>query len=364
MVRKLSLALASLLAALLLVEAGLRVSGYQPLHAIGQGSELVIRPCSDPDLQYELTPGASTRAWDVDVHINEEGMRGATGEPGNYSGTRVLVLGDSIAFGNYLREEDTFPAQLAAILKAEGDYQVLNLAVPGYDILQELAALQARGLAYRPDRVIVAFCLNDAGHVSPNLQLANVLRARAGNPFYRMLLVNLVSDRIERSRQSRWLDERNDPAVFEAANAGRIDAIGEDEVELRQWMAQVPPAHPARWYSWPERVGRLRHAFRRFAELGAEHGFAVTVVVFPWLIANGGEYPFAMVHAIVDHEIARAGLEGIDLTDDFQRIGLEALRVNASDRVHPDRRGHAIAAQRLAEAILTKKEQDRASSPR
>ena len=72
---------------------------------------------------------------------------------------------DSIAFGYWVAEEDGFPGQLEAMLneagRADGRVEVLNFGVPGYNLDQEIEALRARALAFAPDLVVVAFCLND-----------------------------------------------------------------------------------------------------------------------------------------------------------------------------------------------------------
>ena len=38
---------------------------------------------------------------------------------------------------------------------------MLNFGVPGYNLDQEIEALRAKALAFSPDLVVVAFCLND-----------------------------------------------------------------------------------------------------------------------------------------------------------------------------------------------------------
>jgi lysophospholipase L1-like esterase len=350
---RLALIALSILMALLAAEVVLRAIGYSPLHAVGEGRELVLRPSEDPDLGYELTPGALAEAWDVTVSINDRGYRGREGTPGPYQGTRVLVLGDSIAFGNYLEVEATFAWQLHDLLLAEGSYEVLNLAVGGYDILQEVARLRRDGLAYQPDVVIVAYCLNDAGSVSPNLGLMDQVRARQTNPLFRFRLAHFVADRLEIGQQESWSRRRNDRELFRREYAERIAPISADEHELLSLMQGVPRRHPAGWYGDPDRVGRIRYAFEELASLAVAHGFEAVVVVVPWLVAEGTEYPFAVVHRIVEMEARRAGLTTLDVLDAFLAAGIEDLRVNPRDPLHPDRRGHRILADALREHLLS-----------
>jgi hypothetical protein len=37
-------------------------------------------------------------------------------------------------------------------------WEVLNMAVPGYNTAMEVETLKARGLAYEPDVVVVGYC--------------------------------------------------------------------------------------------------------------------------------------------------------------------------------------------------------------
>jgi len=117
--KKLGLSAASLLITLIALEIALRVGGYNPLRDWGKGSDFAMRPSVYPGLKYELTPGASGRVWGTDLKINSQGFRGP--EPSsNPAMQRVIVLGDSIAFGNNLPLEDTFSSQLQQRLVSRG----------------------------------------------------------------------------------------------------------------------------------------------------------------------------------------------------------------------------------------------------
>ena len=100
-------------------------------------------------------------------HLNSLGFRGPEwSEPA--AGRRVLVLGDSYAFGWGVGDEDPFPAQMAGLARAAGrGLEVLNAGVPGYSTPQELGALQELGERFRPDAVVLAFVMNDGQPPQP-----------------------------------------------------------------------------------------------------------------------------------------------------------------------------------------------------
>lgn len=92
--------------------------------------------------------------------VNRLGTRGAAVSVDNARGTpRIVVLGDSYAFGMGVRDGEEFASVLARTL---GGYaEVVNLACPGWGLTQEIRRFYDAGLAYRPAAVILQFCAND-----------------------------------------------------------------------------------------------------------------------------------------------------------------------------------------------------------
>lgn len=89
--------------------------------------------------------------------INDQGYRG-TALPPAKNKRRVVLLGDSIAFGLGVHDSETFSEVLQA---GHSGLEVANLAVQGFGPGQELARLEHEGLALRPDVVLVATCLSN-----------------------------------------------------------------------------------------------------------------------------------------------------------------------------------------------------------
>jgi hypothetical protein len=92
------------------------------------------------------------------ITVNERGYRGpshaATPAPG---ATRVVMLGDSIAFGTGVEDGETF----SQLLDDSPRLEVLNLGVDGYGTDQALLRLEREGFAYRPRVVILNFCVRN-----------------------------------------------------------------------------------------------------------------------------------------------------------------------------------------------------------
>ncbi len=72
---------------------------------------------------------------------------------------RILLLGDSMVYGENVNEEDTYYYKLQKYL--DDNYEVINMAVTGYGTDQELSKLLEEGKNTDPDLVIVHIALND-----------------------------------------------------------------------------------------------------------------------------------------------------------------------------------------------------------
>lgn len=349
--KKLMLCLGSCLLTLLVLEICLRLYGYDRLRALHNGEHLILQPSAHPILKYELAPGASSWAWGANVTINSRGFRGAEPATGHYGGYRILILGDSIAFGNELEVEATFSHKLQQQLLKSMDCEVLNFGIGGYDSLQEVALLEYRGLEYKSDLVVVAYCLNDAGIASANLEFLETLQSLTTSHLYLSRLVQFVSERLERAKQKTWTMYRNTPLVFRREHEQQIADIGDDDNELLALMAGVVPVYPSNWYGDPDRIGRLRFAFQWLQELSSENGFSVLVMIIPWLDSGSEGYRHTTAHRIVELEAQRVGFDTIDLTGQFMQAGVENLRIKSRDPLHPNEAGHSIIAQELLKYV-------------
>ena len=349
--KKIGLSAASLLITLIALEIALRFWDYNPLKDWREGREFVMRPSAYPELKYELTPGASGGAWGTDIKINSQGFRGP--EPSrNPSTHRVIVLGDSIAFGHNLPVEDTFSFQLQQRLVAHGrDVEILNFGVGGYDTLQEVSLLEIRGLKYHPDLVVVAYCLNDISIASADVEHIKRMQPSHSSFLYESRLAQLISVNIETIRVKNWLKHMNEPQVFHREYENQIDPISDDESELLALMNQAPKWPSTTWYGDRDRVGRLRFGFRRLSRISKENDFPVVIMIVPLLLDNGGAYSHRAAHRIVEMEARRAGFDTIDLTDEFMRTGMENLKSSLGDIIHPNKVGHTIMADSLSAFI-------------
>jgi GDSL-like Lipase/Acylhydrolase family len=149
-------AMAAVLLALLGLEYALRLAQGDYLTAMSRDDLNYMHGYSE---RYGWAPrkGARYRLKDEWMTINRLGYRGPEHPPERLPGkSRVVMLGDSIAFGYGVADDKTFSA---ALERMDPRLEVVNLGVQGYGTDQELIKLEEEGLAYHPDVVILNVCL-------------------------------------------------------------------------------------------------------------------------------------------------------------------------------------------------------------
>jgi len=150
--------------AVLLVELAFRLFWERPPKFLGEQlrrTDLFLR---DETLGWRLNPGfmVEHRLYGGQctiIRTNSRGFRDKEHESLPAQGIpRVLVIGDSFAFGYGVNNGEIFTAHLQALLPKT---EIINMSVTAYNIWQEHLLLKEEGLALKPDLVLVAFCQND-----------------------------------------------------------------------------------------------------------------------------------------------------------------------------------------------------------
>ena len=349
---KLGSAAATFVLAVLAVEGGMRIAGYEPIppHEGKGGIEPVLQAGDHPLLTYELRPNARGWIWKTEVAINSLGFRDDEYPLEKTAGVvRIVALGDSVTFGNGLPREATWPELLEQLpADSEPSFEVLNLGVAGYNTLEEVIFLERTGLALDPDVVVLQVHVNDLGASSISEDaIARMERYRS--PLYRWRLAQLLSVKLGRHELAQEQGRANEEEAFAERYGEYIDDLSND-AELRGLMDELrrriedhgrPPEHEV-LDSWTSevRLGRLRHALRRLAELRERHGFEVAAFVLPCLAKSVPEPEYDLVYAIAEHELTRAGLLVVPIREDMRRTG----RPLRKDDWHPNKRGQKVIA--------------------
>ena len=157
----LSLIIISTLIALFVSETALRLIGFKPLYVSPERDRFWKY---DPLLGWAHQAGQEgifeTPEFRTVVQINKNGLRDREHSYERQNDMeRILVLGDSFAWGYGVEESERFSQLLEKSLDAE----VINAGVSGYSTDQELLWYQNEGIKYETDLVILEFAGNDVG---------------------------------------------------------------------------------------------------------------------------------------------------------------------------------------------------------
>lgn len=164
--------LISTLIVLLAVEWGLRTFkpfGVEFFHVLPYHMQGMI---DDAQLGFKHPQSVTYTLGSNEVKINAHGLRD---EEISYAKAadekRILVLGDSVAFGWGVSQGETFSDRMEFLLREQAGerWQVINAGVNGYNTEQEAAFLRIEGMRYSPDYVLLIYVSNDVDPVfDPN----------------------------------------------------------------------------------------------------------------------------------------------------------------------------------------------------
>lgn len=330
---RLLLLVAGCAAGLVFGEILVRALGAAP--RVGFFEKEQFRIASNPLIGWEPIPNEASRStagehrWSETQH-NSLGFRdyehSLGKEPGVY---RILILGDSITKGLGIPDPNqTFAAIVESELTAGGRRaEVLNFGVEGYNTQQEVETLKDQGIAYRPDLVVLAYCLNDRDWPAHHL--------------YRELLEQEASE--GRPAAARV------PAVLRRSALWlflRYRVLGD-------WLASRG-AQEARVQALFDLVQRdtVEEYFGVLAGLQERHGFDVMVTVFPYL-DDLGNYRHHEQDLWAERLSSRHGFFHLDLLNPFRDCERRAGQTIAFDDVHPNQIGHLCAGRAIARFIGT-----------
>ncbi len=346
LVRKLSISLLSLVIVIGALELACRAAGYAPAN--------YFQWVSDPDVQAISMPDQDTWFGHDDpisgetklpVRINRYSQRGA-----DYplekarSELRLIVLGDSLTFGQGVRDHETIPAYLAERYRpgysemhggpaAARTPHVINAGVNGWSSWHYMRWTQSRIERFRPDLLVVGLFLgNDsdpvtAGHMAVTVPFESQLRNSA---LYRFL--------VETYRQRFW-------KRIEAAKRGISVAELEQNLESYRGVVQSDLPLEEQLDGWLcnslDYMEQLRDACRT-------HGVRLACLLIPshaMLFVKDAP----VVYDFVRLRLADLEIDTIECLDPLRQAG-EGVWL-AWDSGHLNPQGNCIVARALAEGL-------------
>lgn len=294
--------------------------------------------------------------------MNAEGFRGDLAARPKPAGTfRIVASGDSVLFGWGVADDETALAVLTRHMnesRAEGDpeFDAVNLALPGYNAVNEAEVLATAGEEFEPDLLIVQLNSND-------FELPGFLRtapnyAGLDRSFLLDFALSAVGRRLDQFGHSNreQLLFMGEALAAEGVRDPRSFANGDGR--NRDVRGDVPA-------KYADLVGEAayRAALARLAEHADARGIPVAAIVYdtradafalPDPTAEYDRSPF--VQPVREHGFAEARLNHWErrFRDD---TGASILDVSVAppDDFHPTAVRHELAALALYETLVREK---------
>ncbi len=304
---------------------------------------------ASPSLGFCLRPSQQSFTADQPFRTNSVGMRGdevALPKPPGLQ--RVLVLGDSIASGYGVREEETFARRLEALLNGGGRFEVINAGVPSYNTAQEVEFLAERGFALEPDIVVLALYWNDI-HDKEGVGVdaeGRLVDTKVPRPpaFWASPAVYRLRNLMKRSRllylaldRCRMLEMRIRPPAQLETQKAVLEGADNPRVE-QGWRA-------------------VEANLARFADLCRARRIRPLVLIVPMPQQLDRSFPRVRYQTVVQEMCGRQGLDWLDPLPAFQKAyaGHTSLFL-PYDGDHPNARGHGSIAEQLFAALKPKED--------
>ncbi|MDH3744421.1 MAG: SGNH/GDSL hydrolase family protein [Acidobacteriota bacterium] len=242
---------------------------------------------------------------------------------------RILLVGDSYAWGYGVEPQDVFAVRLENLISPRiwwAKLEVLNWSRPGWNTVRQKESLDGRLNGLEPDLVLWTFVLNDP-EPSSTKQLER-------------LRENL--SRREPSGLFGWLHKHS--------LAGRTVIEAAENLRMKRALDRYYHGLFGEQKGWKLAARALK---KMRAEL-RQRQVPMALVVFPIFDSQlDGRYPYADLHDEVTELAESLDIPALDLLPVFRGVDAKRLAVEPFTDPHPNELAHRIAAQAIFDFLAT-----------
>jgi len=341
-----NLSLVGIVLAVMISEAGIRIWDW--VDSIFRPIELEDRIDRSPGASVAYSPyppGSNVITHGHTGRINNLGFRGTEQPIQKLPNTfRILVLGDSLTFGQGVEESEIYTSVLkkALVAKLGPAIEVINTGVMGYSAADEMNLLNQIGELLKPDLILIGFYENDVKH---GAQVKKEDRERWAIPFPENAKEALIS----RSKLVRFVSMKYDQALLMA----RIRSDHE---------ASIDRAYDKSSEDWKQFVA----AYRKIYEWTKTHHIPPPLVGLllssPYFDPELNDFIHMTpkVEAEVRHVkqvqefLNDLGIPTVDYLPSFQQFNKQSMTVSKWEG-HPNALAHRLYAEGFLNSIISLK---------
>nr|MDQ3035267.1 GDSL-type esterase/lipase family protein [Myxococcota bacterium] len=305
-------------------------------------NETIYRRSGDPELVYEPVPSSAVEMEYGRAAFNAAGMRDDREFPIEHGArTRVVMLGDSLVWSEFVALEDSLPRRTEGALGSD-QFEVLGFGVTGYDTAQEARWYERAARAFDADVVVLVWCMNDLMIMS--------------GPFERF------ADAGDRARKDAQ------EAEIERVAPLRRETL-DDELERRERASSVRIFARALgiWERWSfassyvdeylvmardeARWERVERALARLGAMIREDDARAVFVISP-VLESWDRYQWSAMHDRVRAAAEDAGFVVVDPLVQWRDEGQDAIALRiGGDNLHYGRTGNRALGETIAAAV-------------
>lgn len=238
-------------------------------------------------------------------------------QAGNF---RIVVIGDSFTFGDYLQFDDTFPKRLERYLNLNSEsprVEVINYGVSSYSTRKESFLLR-QALKLQPDLILLEITLND-----PELV-----------PFHPK---HAFQDRFGKVQLPKIFNYWKSLKFF-------VERVLYAQLE-RQYRAYFHNL-----FSEQRSLSNFERGLNSFQHITTQHHVPLAAVLFPLFDSSfDSKYEFLPEHGKIDTLLTEREIPHLDLLSYYSGIPTERLQVLPHENAHPNEIAHRIAAEAIYE---------------
>jgi lysophospholipase L1-like esterase len=272
--------------------------------------ELKVRS-SDPSLDFEHLRNKSAVLQNINIRLNEWGLRGDAVTPVAPGDRRILFLGGSTTLGWGVPEEQTVEKQLETMLAGAGLHaQVLNAGVANYNAERYVSRFFKQLTGLNPTDVVVQYFMRDAENLQPgggNILLRNSeLALTLWVAYHRLLDRFETPDLVERYRK-----------IYDPSQPGFVVMMQE---------------------------------LKKLAYYAQAHGIRLYFMMIPD-VHDLTDYKFAFVHDIMRDFAQHNGYNYVDMLPPMSGLRPQEIWAMPGDP-HPNALGHKLMADAIFPVIM------------
>ena len=268
-----------------------------------------------------------------DFKTNSSGFRDYEfGQEKDENIKKILVFGDSIAVGtdSIIYSNDLFSKQLENIIEQDKSlkyrYDVYNMGVDGYNTVQEAENLNLHVNEYKPDIVVVTYCLNDVDDCSRGIYYQILATSQFG-PVGHYLLKSKIYNAFCQ-------------VLFDTMNLHEKIKIGKKCDKY--------------WGFEESGMNIPEKGFRMFDFLQKKYNFKLYVFIVPFLV-DYNNYEYEKQHESVQSVLNKYNIKGFDMIKCFSDISKDGSFFDSGlkDKMHPNEFGHRLMAEFIYKKLKT-----------